>query len=361
MRFPSAVLLLLVLIFCGHSLLHAQNNNKIRIGVSTALSGEGATWGWDVRDGIAFAAETLAPGKFELVFEDDRCGAKEAVSVAHKFIEVDKVDYVLGLACSTAALASAPLYERAKKVTIIVSASSPKISHAGEYIFRTFPGDLAAASLLAEKMQARFKRVAIISAESDYAQDFKSAFIASEAGKKMAVLTEDYLPSTTDFRAILLKLRGQKPEALFINTQYETTFALILKQLKQIDWDLPRFGAYWPSSPALHTVAAAELEGVEFIDTPSLGEILNSEGQQLFRKYVEKYGKIRSIEAVFATCFESVNALNQAIESGKDVREYLATSSFKGIIGTYSFDKNGDVLGIPFSFKKFEGGKVLTQ
>src|SRR5690606_26386395 len=127
-------LLLSALVLWHASVASAAPQKKIKIGVSTALTGEGATWGLDVRDGIAFAVEELAPERFELIVEDDKCSSKDAASVAHKLVEVDKVDYVVGLACSSAALASAPIYERARTVTIVVSGSSPKIAQAGDYI-----------------------------------------------------------------------------------------------------------------------------------------------------------------------------------------------------------------------------------
>lgn len=339
--------------------VHAEPR-KLKLGISTPLTGDGVTWGFDIRDSLRFAVDKLAPGKFDLVLEDDRCNAKDAVSVAHKLIEVDKVDYVIGLACSAAALGAIPLYERAKIPVMIVGASSPKISEIGEYIFRTFPSDAFAAKLLFRKISERQQSVGIISAESDYAQDLKNAFVGENKSKALKILTEDYLPDTSDFRASLLRLKAANVQALFINTQYENTFALILKQLKQIDWHVQLYGAYWPGSAALQTLAGSDLEGVLFVDTPALDAILTAEGKSIMAEYTAKYGKLRSIEAVFAIAFEGIRALHEAISSGSDVRQFLYTHKFQGIFGPYSFDKNGDIQGLEFSFKKFENGKVIV-
>ena len=36
-----------------------------------------------------------------------------------------------------------------------------------------------------------------------------------------------------------------------------------------------------------------------------------------------------------------------------------ATQNYAGIGGNYSFDANGDVVGIGYVLKKFEGGKIV--
>ena len=109
--------------------------------------------------------------------KDDKCNGKDAVSVAHKLINVDKVSVVLGMACSGAALAAAPLYQRAKVPVIASSASSPELSSAGDYIFRTTPSDLEAGRKLKAHVAQKHRRFAIVSEETEYAQGLKQAFL----------------------------------------------------------------------------------------------------------------------------------------------------------------------------------------
>ncbi|RIL04558.1 MAG: hypothetical protein DCC75_12490, partial [Proteobacteria bacterium] len=119
----------------------APSQPKIKVGVSSALLGGAASYGLDIQDAVRFADEKLGKGRFELIFENDNCTGKDAVSVAQKFTQIEKVDVAIGFACSSAALSAAPIFERAKIPVLITSASSPKIAHAGEFIFRTILSD----------------------------------------------------------------------------------------------------------------------------------------------------------------------------------------------------------------------------
>ena len=178
----------------------AQDNTrqKIKIGVSTALTGEASTWGVDIQSVLRFADEKLGKGRYEFIFEDDKGSAKDAVTVAQKFVSLDKVKYAAGFASSSTILPSAGIYERAKVVTMVVSASSPKISELGDYVFRTFPSDAYAAKRLYDHIAAkRPKNLAIISLQSDYAQDFKDAFVRYAQADALPVFSEDYLPGTS--------------------------------------------------------------------------------------------------------------------------------------------------------------------
>jgi branched-chain amino acid transport system substrate-binding protein len=335
---------------------------KIKIGVSTAMTGGAATYGLDVRDALMFANEKFGRGRFEIIFEDDKCSGKDAVTIANKFINIDKVDFVVGFACSSATLSAAPLYERAKIPVIVTCASSPKIAAAGDYIFRTFPGDLHAARRLYRHVHGKHNSLGILSEETDYAQDFKNAFLEENCGKEkpLTVIEENYLPDTVDFKALLLKLRSKAPDGLFINTQAEGAFAVIVKQLKELDWNTTVYGAYFPGSPSFLSEAGGAAEGIEFVDTPSLDFLLVPEGKAVLEEYSSRYPKMRSVEAVFATTFEALRVLDQALLSGQDTRQFIYQSKFRGIFGPYSFDADGEIEGMTFMMKKIVQGKAVS-
>jgi len=353
---PGIAMLKQVLIFLFLLVLLQPNfsfgNDRIKIGVVSPLSGDAATYGQDLQDFLRFADSKLGKNRFELIFEDDKCSGKEAVTAANKLINVDRVRYTIGFACSGATLAALPLYERAKILTMVAFASSPKIRDAGDYIFRIYPSDAAAGAILADYVSANQKSVAILSEQTDYAQDLKNAFISSAGGSRLKISFEDFLPDTSDFRAILLKLKSQNAESIFINPQTERGMAVILKQLREIKWKPAIYGAYWPASPSLKAIAASDLEGIVFVDTPALDAILDQAGRNLLLQYKNGGGKIRSTEAVFATAFEGYRALTEAISSSPDPKKYLYDTKFNGIFGPYSFDSFGEVQGISLILKK---------
>ena len=302
----------------------------------------------------------MADGLYEFIFEDDKCSGKDAVTVAHKLINIDKVDAVIGFACSGAALAALPLYEKAGVLSVVTVASSPKIGILGRNVFRTFPSDIKAAEKLFEHMlRKKHKSIAVLSEETEYAQDLKDAFLAHIKPGTLSVTLENYLPDTTDFKSILLKLKTKQLDGLFINPQAESTFATILQQIRELEWEVQLYGAYWPGSPVLREAVGSAINGVEFVDTPSLERILTFEGKAVLEQFQEQGGKIRSIEATFATTYEGFRAAHQALQDKADPAKFLSKTRFHGVFGNYSFDSNGDIRGISFSLKKIEDGKPV--
>jgi branched-chain amino acid transport system substrate-binding protein len=102
----------------------AQAQKEIKVGVSLALSGVGAPMSLDVKDGLLFSNSHYFQNKYKLIFEDDQCDNAQAITVAQKLINLDKVKYALGFLCNTTLLATAPIYRRAGTLVITAGASS---------------------------------------------------------------------------------------------------------------------------------------------------------------------------------------------------------------------------------------------
>lgn len=69
----------------------------IKIGVQTSLTDDAATFGADIRNALELARDQLAPGgRYEFIYEDERCDPAAGVKAAQKLSSIDKVKYVLG-------------------------------------------------------------------------------------------------------------------------------------------------------------------------------------------------------------------------------------------------------------------------
>jgi branched-chain amino acid transport system substrate-binding protein len=337
-----------------------DQQDKVKIGVPAALTGSASSYGLDIQDVVLFANKTLRDNRYQLIFEDDKCSGRDAVTIAHKLIAQDKIKYALGFACSGTILSSAPIYEKEKVLAIVASGSSPQIKKAGEYIYRTFPDDGQLAVIFYQYLKKNYQRVGIISEETDYAQDLKNALITADTEKKINWVVEDYLSETIDFKTQLAKLRQQNIQALLINSQSESGFSVIIKKVKEMNWDVQILGAYWPGASVLQKSILKGMEGTIYADTPLLSEILSKDGELIYQDYLKQGGETRSIEALFASTYEAFRALTEAIESGEDVQEYLNKTTFNGIFGKYSFDKNGEIKGFGHALKQIKNGKVVN-
>lgn len=336
---------------------HADEQKVVKIGVSAPLSGGASTYGEDIKNSLEFANNKIAGGKYDLIFEDDRCTGKDATVVAHKLMEIDHVDYVTGFGCSGAILSAAPVYEQAKTVVVAVAPTSPKVTQAGDYIFRVCPSDKGGAKVLFNTVAAKVKKVGILSEETDFPQNFAQAFAGYNQPERISIVQESYLPGTDDFRAVLLKFRSRGVDGMFLNTQAESTLIILVKQMREMGWDVPRFAVYWPSAPSFLRAVGDAAEGIIFVDTPGNESILDPQGRSFFEEFKTKYGELNSGDWHFYLSVAALQVLDQGIRSGAEMKDYLYHNKFNTIVGTLSFDENGDVIGIEHVMKTIKNGK----
>jgi branched-chain amino acid transport system substrate-binding protein len=347
-----------------HLSSQGMTESKIRLGLSTALTGNAQTWGKDVRDSVIFAAQELAPEKYELIIDDDKCDSKAAVTVAKRFIDIEKPTAVLGFACSGTVFPTAELYGRAGMPVMVVTASAAGIADLGPHVFRTWPSDQLAAETLREYVQAHHKNIGVLTEQTEYAESFLQSFQnPRKSGGKLEILNEYYLSDQMDYRSLLTKLRTRKVESLFVNSASEATALAVVKQLREMNFDVPIYAAYWPASPIFVRDNPKLADGLIFVDAPSAASLLKSEGSELYSKFTKQFGEFRSVDFTFLSAFEGFRALDAALrnqaKTGEKVEDFLSRTTFHGLAGDWSFDEKGEIKGIGFFMKTIQDGKVL--
>lgn len=340
--------------------IHADQ--KIKIGISVPLTGAGAAYGNDIKNALIFANQKIANSKYQLVIEDDQCSNKETVTVAHKLVDVEKVKYVLGYGCSGTLLAAAPVYEQAKVTVIASGTGAPAITNAGDYIFRTKPSLTYAADLLAKDMAAKYKRIGVITEETDYCQGLTQAIMGAAGKLGVEILNENYLSGSQDFRSILLKLKSRDIEAIFLNPQGESGMIDLYKQFKELSWNVPVYGTFIPGGATFTSAFGPTADGIIYADVQFNSEMLDSKGRGLYSEFEKEYGKAKAAEHFGALTLVAFSALDEALKSGKDPKEFLYNSKFHDLVQDYSFDKNGDVVSdkIVYALKTIKDGAPIT-
>ena len=337
-------------------LLAQAPDQKLKIGVVVPLSGGVAAWGNDVRNVLLFANKQLTNNSISLIFEDDVCLGKNAVTAAQKLTSVDHVDAAM-VACTESMLSSAPIFEKAKTLVITPVASAGAVASAGDYIFRTWPGDAAAAKLLFDHIAAKGQPLAMLTEERGYSEELAKSFLSAAAGSSLAVINESFSSDTTDFRSLLTKLRAAGSEALLINTNTDRAFVNILKQAKDLGWTPAVYGAYMPGNAAFIDLAGALAEGVIYVDAPSADSTLGVDGKTLYQEFVHEYGSPHSSSFIFGSTYEAFKRIIELPKDRSEWRSFLYTGKFTGIFGEYSFDVNGDIEGVAHVLKVIRDGK----
>src|SRR6185436_18411956 len=173
---------------------------------------------------------------FEMLSEDDEGKENKGPIIAQKFVDA-KVAGVVGHLNSGVTIPASAVYNQAGIPMISGSATNPKLTEQGfKVTFRTVGRDdqqgPAIASYLASNNNP--KLVAVIDDATAYGEG-----IANEVEKTLKAAKIQVLPrekgtdKTTDWKAILTKLRGRKPDAVFYGGM-DATGGPLLKQGREL-------------------------------------------------------------------------------------------------------------------------------
>ena len=167
------------------------DDRPYRIGVMESLTGPGETYGnVAVRAKQMAADEINAAGgidgrMLELVVEDSKCSALDAITAYQKLTNVDEMKIILGTSCSGAMLGVAPLAEDDGVILFSGLASNPDIANAGDYIFRTQISDIEVGIKTGDTLWADgIRRLSTITEETDYAEGVRRTTAARVRGER---------------------------------------------------------------------------------------------------------------------------------------------------------------------------------
>ncbi len=373
-RLPLIIGTLIVVIIVVIAIARTNNSshaNEVKIGFFGPLSGDEAPYGEPSLNGLTIAANEIntAGGidgkKVVIIAEDSKCDGATAVSAVTKLTSIDHVDYLVGGSCSSEVLAATPVANAAHTMIFSPFASSPQISGTG--VFRVVPSDAEAGPFMASQFIKSYKSIAIISENSDYALGLRDA-LSNAFIKDGGTITdhEEFtaggVTGTTDFRTLLQKVQATHPDLIFINPQSGASGARIAKQARELGIKM-QFATFFITGTDFTSEPAAD--GTLLFDVPSIGT--DPTAVAFTNAYVAQYG---TPEYPFAagSAYDILHLLKNAVESvgqnNQKIASYLyAMPVYHGVVGTYTFDKNGDVQGIGYTMEKVQDGKAvpLTQ
>lgn len=348
-----------------------DNVETIKIGVIGPMTGSNAELGAIGQKSAKLAAKQInASGgimgkNIEILVEDGQCEGKIAATAAQKLINTNKVHVIMGGICNEETLGATPFAEQGKTPLIAWGASIGKISQAGDFVFRTYPSDTGKGQLLAEiAINQGFKKIGVIAEQTDYALGLKDAFEASLKAKGGETVTEIYTSDSSDVRAQLSRLKEAKVEALLVNPQSTEKGALIFQQLGEMKWKVPLL----TQNIVMNDKTTLEKEKNLLEDMMGADVTVkdNDPAVLKFRNdYKAEYGADVHFEIFAQAIYDGVMISKWAIEKagtvdGTKIKETLyMLKDYKGLLGTYSFDSNGDstVMSVPL---KVKDGKAVA-
>jgi branched-chain amino acid transport system substrate-binding protein len=346
-------------------------NATITIGVVLPLTGDAAHWGIPPRNGAEMAVDEinraggLGGRKLALVVEDDKCQPAEGIAAFNNIMASVNPAVILGAVCSSVTLAIAP-HAEARKVALISPAStSPKVTDAGDFIFRVIPSGSLRAKLFAEYIYGErgLRKLAVLYINNEGGIGGSNAFKArfTQLGGTI-VLEETYAQGATDVRAQLTKFKASGSEGIMVGS-YPPDTVVVLRQARELSLQLPMFlTTEAVENPDVLREAGDAANGVVYIlAAPAMG----AAPERFTAAYETKFGKKPELFAaegydIVRLIAASIAGPNGAPPSGTSIRDFLyQTRNYAGASGAITFDKNGDVIK-PYAIKTIDAGRSKT-
>ena len=345
----------------------------IKIGSVLRLSA-GAEDGLPAKRGVelAVAAINKAGGingqKLEVIFEDEKDSPTSAVNAVQKLINVDKVVAIIGPMTSGAALAAAPSANEAKIPMVTPTATSPKVSGAGAYIYRGCSRIDKQAEALTTYIAQTYKpkTVGILYSNEPYGKGCNDLFSKyfDQLGIKV-VATESFMRGAKDFKAQLTNIKAANPDILFIPGYYQET-APAAAQARQLGLNQRIVGVYGDIAPIYIELAGKAAEGHlvaseyhEEYDTPR-----NKEFKEAYYALVKSIPN-EPVNIMFAALtYDMTNLVAEGMKkygpTPDGIKKFLdEVKDYDGVTGRLSFNPDHDVVKGDVALFEVKNGKYV--
>lgn len=352
--------------------------NTIKIGLITDKVGPAKGYAEPVAQGAVYAVKELnARGgllgrQVELLVEDDQGKPDVSATAARKLVDSGAA-FILSVSLT-------PATQQAQSVTLETKTPHMTPSNSGDTLTTQIvnpnfwqTGPLAStqiATLLSYARNKNYKRVALITDNSDLGQLTNRFFKAGLEKSGMQVVSEEVVPGgSTTADPQMQKVRAANPDALFMTGVLTPENALILRSYRQLGLKTPVLGNYNLSIPVYSSIAKGLLDGVTFVDAfdPAKAET---------KRFIEAFMKDTGKEPYnlngygYDGVMLVADAIKRAGSTDKDkVREAMqATKGFTGVMGGVGaaygfadgkrtgFDTNGMVVRV---YEGDKQGKVV--
>ena len=349
----------------------------IKIGVITDRVGVSKPYSEPATEGVIFGAEEinrkggLLGRKIELLVEDDQSRPDISAALARKLVDQGAV-FILSVSLSPATQQQQTVTMEAKtpQMTPMNSADYLTTQLDNPYFWQTGPlGSVQIATLLAHAKSKNFKRVALITDNSDLGQAIAKAFKATLEKGGIQIVAEEVVPrGATTAMPQMQKLRAANPEAMFLAGVLTAENVLIFRAYRELGVKFPIHSSYNLSVPIYETVAKGLINGITFVDAydPDKPEVKAFEAA-----YKKATGK--EPQNLHGYGYDGINLIADAIRRAgstdkEKIREAMQKTNYAGVMGKkgmkYSFpagkragfDPDGMVVRV---YEKDKQGRVL--
>ena len=349
----------------------------IKIGVITDRVGVSKPYSEPATEGVIFGADEInrkggvLGRRIELLIEDDQSRPDISAALARKLTDQGAV-FIMSVSLSPATQQQQTVTMEAKtpQMTPMNSADYLTTQLDNPYFWQTGPlGSVQIATLLAHARTKNFRKVAVITDNSDLGQAIAKAFKGTLEKAGIQVVADEVIArGATTAMPQMQKIRAAQPEAIFLAGVLTAENVLIFRAYRELGVKFPIHSSYNLSVPIYETVAKGLVNGVTFVDAydPEKAEVKAFEAA-----YKKATGK--DPQNLHGYGYDGINLIVDAIRRAgstdkEKIRAAMQETDYAGVMGAkgmryrfpagkrVGFDPNGMVVRV---YEKDKQGRVL--
>ena len=342
-----------------------------------------------IQQALAETDSKACDGKIQIQYEvyDDATAAAgkwdpaQVTSNSNKAVADGSVVAVIGHFNSGAAKLSIPVLNQANIVMISPANTYPGLTKPGKgeakepnvyypagtrNFSRVVPADDLQGAVAGNWAKSLgVQKVYILDDQELYGKGIADVFEATAKKVGIQVLGREGIDvKASDYKALMNKIKALNPDLIYFGGTTQNNAGQIIKDMRNVGMtpDAVKFmGPDGIKEQALIDAAGKDAEAVyaTFGGLPPQG--LTGAGAKWYESYKAKYNA--EPEAYTAYAYEAakvaIGAINKVCKNDRGaIREaVMATKDFNGVLGTWSFDPNGDTSLTTMSGNVVKGGK----
>ena len=370
LRAVAVVLASMLLMVAGPAGVgRAADPAPAKLGIGLGLTGPLAFLSQEYLKGMRAAVDVVnqeggvgGGRKLELVVHDHKGVPSEAVAVAKRLIEQDRVDLVDIDLPGTVAIAAQAVTKQAKMPQITGFGFPMGVVEQGNpYHFRVCTNAPLIAAVLAESIRAtpNNKAIAMLAPNDDYGRGAIKGLTEALAapGSPKVVFSDYYEREQTDFTAVLLKMKSLNPDSFYIDVRWSANVT-VLKQMAELGLKKQLFGSVNFYNTKLVERAGPLLEGA-YMSVAWAPVFQDAASKKFVEAYQRLYNEAPNDSASLGwTAGMVVATALRAAGPGADgdaIRAALAKLEWLAPQGLIKFDERGDAR-VPAHVLQFKDG-----
>lgn len=347
-------------------------SSEVKIGSVVSQTGAVAPYGHQVTRGLDLALEEInAEGGFkggpiQLIYRDDATSTETGREAVLDLIKNEGVEIIIGAVSSQVTLEIAPICEEKGVLLLSPTSSAPRISEAGEYIFRNYPSDILEGTAMADfARKLGMRRVAIVALDNEFGSGLSEVFTRRFESKSRKVIETLRISESEagNFSEIVQQVMDLKPEGIYL-VAYVEVMSRLLEQLAASGNEAVLMG----SGAVTDQLTQAAGEAAEHLVYPQ--PIFDPESKDpnvaaFVQAFRTKYNREPDIYAAHG--YDALKLVVQAMrDTGyafpDEIRRGLhGLKDYEGAAGRTQFDERGDVVRYPKVFVIYEGRPMTYE